>query len=347
MDKDAHEINKNSSTDNIIDWVKNLMLIEYAEVIKVFDVNTVKVQLLVKHDFAPKTFTVRLLHIGASALHESVTMPQEHDQVLLLFFRSYDDLMFQDPAARAAASDVEDATIVTDSADRYNEFSGVGILARTARGNVPTTLAQYTDPTNGPTIDFQTNATLMAAFKKAVALVFDTQAGAVGSTPSPESVNVIFGKQSPLNIEQRGGAVVEAAKDATTELLFGDNATLDITLGDGALVTLESEDGLTAHFVKAMTITCDKEITLNGSGITIDAKDGKVSIKNTTATVPGDLKTALDSTLTDCSSLVTALVTFATGLSAGSLVAQAAALVTALGLLGFTADKTKVDAVLK
>jgi hypothetical protein len=357
MDKDAHELYKNRSSDNAMDWVKNLLIVEYGVITKVFDANTVRAQLMVRRDFAPKSFIVRILRVDATALVETVVMPQVNDQVLLLFFRSYDDFMLQNPAALAADNDAEDPTIVTNNAARYNAFSGVGILARTARGTVPTTVAHYSDADVGPVMDFQSNAVFMAALRNAVSIVFDSQAGAAGSTQVSKPVNVTLGKKSPLNFEQRGNVVALAADDATTELDFGKNATLTINLGDGALITIDSDDGKSEHYAKEVSITSDKELTLTGVGVTIDAKGNKISLKNNSA----NMKSALDSTLTDCSSLVTALKTFSGvaaqsaittgGSSAPSLAAAIVALMgvltTALNALGFTADKTTIDNLLK
>lgn len=326
MDKNAFDIHKNNASSNNLDWIKNLFIVEYGEVETVFDANTVRAKLLVQRDQVPKLYTVRLLGVGSSRLVESTVQPQKHDHVLLLFLRSYDDRIFMDPDVRER--NTGDSAVRADAnTARYSMFSGVGILASTAKGRAPIA-THYGQDAEGAYVNHQSKARIMAAFKDKVSAIFDVPKASAGDTPADRPVRVLFGRHSPLSLEHRAAVAATVRKDTT----------IGFTLEDGATVTLTSEDGASVTFDKSFTLKAD-------GGVELDAGSDKLSLKNNS----GSMKSALDSTLTDCQSLVTALSTFASAAAAADppIAAAAGALGTALAALGFAADKTSVDGLLK
>jgi len=338
MDKDAFEVFKNLKSDNDLRWLKDMLIVEYGVIETVFDANTVRARILVQADTAPKLYTVRLLKANSSRLREEVVQPQVHDQVLLLFIRTHHDDMFLDPEERARVNN-GNPTVRTEEVSRYTMYSGVGILAATAKNRAPT-ITHYGEDSSGPYTTHQTRARVSAAFKRMVSLVFDVPKANSGDTPADQPVNVLFGRHSPFKVEHRAAVAATVRKDAT----------IDVTLEDGATVTLTSKDGA--------GLTLDKSFSLKADGgIGLDAGKDKLELKNGA----GNLKTGLDGALTDCSSLVSALNAFSgpaaqAAVSAGGTTAAvlAAALVTlmaslssALATLGFTTDKTNIDNVLK
>jgi hypothetical protein len=338
MDNDAFEIFKNDKNTNEIEWIKQLLFIEYAEVYEVYDANTVKARLLVRSAEQDAYFIVRLLSTGSSKLKEEVVQPKEHDQVLLLFLRSHNDLMFLDPESRAEKNG-GDSVVQDCMPNSYNVFSGVGILAATAKNRSPT-MMHYGEDTDGSYIDYKTKARFMAAFKDTLSLVFDVPKPSASAEPGDARISVLFGRHSPLSIEHRAAVEAKLTEDSSFNAKFE----------DGAAVAVESADGAILTFDKAVSLKADQ-------GITLDTGGDKHSIKNDA----GSLKAGLDSTLTDCANLVAALKTYSSSASqsaittggassaslAAAIVALLASLNTALTALGFSSDKTAIDNVLK
>jgi hypothetical protein len=314
MDSDAFEVHKQNSEDNTLAWVRSLLITDYGEVVRVIDTNTVTVRPLVQHGPLSTLYTVRLLDVGSSKLVEKSVQPKEHDQVLILFLRMHNEDMFFDPEERAANDPNGRSTIIDDKADSYNMFSGIGILAATAKARAATTI-RYGEDSVGAFINFQTKARLMAAFKDAVSVVFDVPVGEGGAEPDDAPLSLLLGKHVPLGAELRAPVDIAASVDAPVSMELA-------------------------------------------AGLSVDAKAQKIGIKNNS----GSLVAALDSTITDCVNLVSALnalsstesqTAITTGGSGGAaalaLVIKGllSALNTALGSLGFGADKSAVDAVLK
>ena len=251
MDKDAVELLKRDSRNNLLEWVKNLLIIEYAEVVNVIDVNTVQVQLLVQPGEISKAYTVRLISFGNTKLKEEIVQPQKHDQVVLLFFRSHNDLMFMDSEARAAVDPDGKSTIQDSGANRYNMFSGVGILASTAKARASSS-AYYGIDADGPFISEQTAAKVMKAFKNAVSLVFDSPTvGAEEESPTAP-FNALFGEKVPVHVEHRAPVTIDnkstfdmevqgTVKIASQDELDLEGATVEI-VKDGSLPAARQDD---------------------------------------------------------------------------------------------------------
>ena len=228
MDIDAFELFKHSARGNMLDWIKNLLIIEYGEIIQVVDVNTVKAKLLVQEGQISKVYIVRIIHVGSSRLVEDTVQPQVGDQVLLLFLRSHDDLMFLDPVARAAKDPDGVSTINNASGDmnRYNMFSGVGILAGIAKTRAPIQKHVGVDA-DGAYIAQQIGARVMSAFKEAVTLVFDSPR-VDAETHGPEAaIKLLFGRQSPVSLEHRSSVNVKMS-GPNSALVIDTDADIDV-----------------------------------------------------------------------------------------------------------------------
>jgi len=264
MDKDGFELFKYSARSNMLDWIKNLLIVEYAEVVEVFDVNTVKVRLLVQEGQVNNVFTVRLIWPGSSKLVEETVQPQEHDSVLLLFLRSHDDLMFLDSEARSKIDPDGVSTLqnVNDSMNRYSMFSGVGILAKTSNTRAPSSV-HYGQDDSGPYVDSQTAARVMQAFKSAVSLVFDSPR-IDAETPGPDApITLLFGRQSPVSIEFRNALHIKTSgpESAIVMDLEGD---LDVdTQGD---VDIEGAEG-SVFYIKKIGA---KDVAREGDDVRVD-----------------------------------------------------------------------------
>lgn len=274
MDTDAFELFKHTNLDSVLSWMKNMLILEYAVVTKVIDSNTVRVKLLIQNANTPKVFTVRLLNIGSSRLIEETVQPQVYDQVLLLFLRSYDEELMLDPELREAATG--DSALHRESTDSYNLFTGVGILASPSRNRAPTKIHYGLDAT-GPYINAETSAKIMAAFKAAMSLVFDVPAADEGDTPDDAPLNMLFGRQVPVNLEHRANVTITVRKDATFE----------VTMEDGATVSVVSEDGASLEFTKAFSIKADQGITLESNAeIKLKTGDAAGWLPNCVAACP-------------------------------------------------------------
>lgn len=204
MERTAFDILKNGPEDNKLDWLKNMLFIEYARVSKVIDSTTVRAQPVVQTSSSVRSFVVKILNIGSSSIREEIVQPQVNDLVLLLFLRTYNPKMYDAPEDRA---DSENEILRQTSTDGYSSFSGVGILAQQTRNRAPTA-SYYGKDSAGPYIDEKTSARFMKAFKAAVAIAFDVPA-VDASTPGPDApVSLTFGASSPLDIESERGADV-------------------------------------------------------------------------------------------------------------------------------------------
>ena len=248
MDKDAFDLHKHSSRGNMLEWIKNLLIVDYAEVIEVIDINTVTVQLLVQNGQINNVYQVRLLHVGSSKLVEDTVQPQLHDQVLLLFLRSHDDLMFLDSEARAALDPGHISTInkVDGTMNRYNMFSGVGILAKTA--NERAAIVRHTGvDSDGAFINEQIGAKITTAFKMAVSYVFDSPKTDAGVDPPSAPFDVFFGRQVPVSVEHR--------------------APVTLKLDTNSDIGLTSKSGLDAEFHEDVKLASDADLDLEGNTI--------------------------------------------------------------------------------
>lgn len=230
MNKDAHEILRSSVRDSELEWLKNMLSIDYGRVIEVHDINTVKVQLIVQPLEAPQVFNVRLLHT-ASALEESTVQPKLNDQVLLLFLRHYHSRMFDNPAYR------EDPTLYTsDETSSCNMFTGVGILLSTAKGSSPIT-RHVGEDADGVFINESVSAKLLKSFRKAVSMTFDSPVVEPGVVPDDAPVSLSFGAQSPVEVKSKNGFTLSFDKASVVKV--GDTYTLEVA-GD---ITVKSTGG--------------------------------------------------------------------------------------------------------
>lgn len=279
MDKSILELRRSSARENAVSWLKNTSFIEYARVIKVYDVNTVRVQLVVQDSLSPRVYNVRLLH-EASIVREDTVMPQVNDLVLLLFLRACNDDMFLDPAVRKKKTG--DETIYDQDCHNYNMFSGVGILLATARGQAYIRSSSGLDA-DGAFLDEVTNARLTKAFQRSVAMLFDAPYGSGLDAP----VDVTFGARSPLTTEHHAPVTKKVGYD---DLPDGSQIEFDCpdteTYGSTSPKTVTSKSSLSLSFEKASLVKMGDtfelqvsgDLTITGSGnITIDG-DAKVSV---------------------------------------------------------------------
>ena len=281
MSKTAFEVIQNNVKDNQRDWLKNMLYIEYGRIVKIVDSTTVRVQLLVQTSKEPRTFLVRLLEIGSSLLVEESVQPSLNDTVLLLFLRSSHPSMFNSPQDRKERD--EEETLYIERQDGYNSFSGVGILAQTARNRAPT-VRHYGIDAEGPYMTEKTSARLMKAFKAAVSAVFDVPANQDGTAGPDAPVVVAFGESSPLEITSERGA----------DLSF--EGQVNVSSKAGVLIEV-AEDELTS--------TPPVSIAISDSGLIVDSGDRDISITGSEIHLNGDTKS-----LVTYAALNTALSTF-------------------------------------
>jgi len=273
MERTAFDILKNGEQDNKIDWLKNMLFVEYARITKVIDSTVVRAQPVAQVSRSARSFVVKLLNVGSSSIREEIVQPQMNDLVLLLFLRSYNPKMYDSPEDRKEAKESE--TIKQKAPDGYSSFSGVGILAQQARNRAPT-VAHYGKDSTGPYIDEKTSARFMKAFKAAVSVAFDVPA-VDASTPGPDApVSLTFGASSPLDIESERGADVafdgQVNFSSKTGLLIevaedeeDSKPPLSLSLSDSGLVLDTGDRSATVDAGDGNVVLNGAEVRLNGS----------------------------------------------------------------------------------
>lgn len=274
MNKSSFDLHKNSSYDNELDWLKHQTFIEYGHIVKVYDVNTVKVELDIQSDISVRTYNVRLLHMGSKVREETIH-PVLHDHVLLLFLRQHNDRMFLDVDERIAKD--SSAIIYDEDCNNYNMFSGVGILLKTSDGRSFITTDSGVGE-DGAYVNDVFQAKLSQAFQRAVSVVFDSPLTDPSATPEEAPVSVTFGKRSPLTVEHRAAITqtigVDHAESGDTEF----EAPVNIELGSTSDVSVASKSAITLSFDKASLVKMGDKFELQIKGDLVLKSDGKVTI---------------------------------------------------------------------
>ena len=140
----------------------------------------------------------------------------------------------------------------------------------------------------------------------------------------------------------------------TVQLLL--RAGEDFVPPTGTVVVIIGNDGINLGVVASDGIAPDanllagelKHYASNGSGTILARQKFKNNGKYYLGNASGNLGSGIDSLISALNDLITGLTTFTTGLNAGTLVAQAAACVTALGVVSteISTAKSAIDGVL-
>lgn len=274
MNKSSFDIHKNTRLDNDLDWLKHQMFIEYGYITKVYDANTVEVELDVQSDISVRTYNVRLLYLG-SKVREETTRPVLHDHVLLLFLRQHNDAMFFDVDERIKRSG--SATIYDENCNNYNMFSGIGVLLKTTDGRSFITSDAGVGE-DGAYLNEVFAAKVAQAFQRAVSVVFDSPLTDPAATPEDAPVDITFGKRSPLTVEHRAAVTktigVDHAESGDTEF----EAPVNIELGSTSPVDVKSKSAITLSFDEASLVKMGDKFELQIKGDLVLKSDGKVTI---------------------------------------------------------------------
>ena len=297
MDKSAFELYKNNARTNTASRLHNTPLIEYARVIEVIDVKTVRAETVVRTSSLREVFTVNLLSLS-SALLEVSDYPKLGDTVLLLFVRRYSPLMFMNE------------TVHDPDAAGYNRFSGVGILMSTVKNKAKTLISCYEDGDGKAVAEINSEAEVYGAFTNLVTLEF---CRASFDSSDEALISILFGEGRPFTVKHLSGVtrehgfwednegalipldapVVErysehspVTKDIqgaqTVSVGIGKDgdtdAPVNITLGGKADVTLSSASALTMSFEKAILVQSGDTFTLEITGGITLASEDKISV---------------------------------------------------------------------
>lgn len=306
MDKSALELHKNTGGVNEMDWVKNLLVAEYGDIVQVIDVNTVRVRRVVQDSSAAKYYTVRLLHTSSMALEESIE-PQKGDQVLLLFLRAHNDSMFLSAADRKKLLGSE--VIYDRDCNNFSMFSGVGLLAATAKGRAAT-IRSHSIGDDGPRVDEKTLARVRKIFNKAVSVAFDVPMTSASDDPDDEAVNVFFGPHSPLKVSSNGAITHDVGfdeKDNTVEF----DSPVAVNIGSKSPVTISSKGALSITFAKASLVKMGDTFKLDITGGLTISSGADIVVSGSTIQLNGNSGYA-----TEYTALASALSTFMTALNA-------------------------------
>ena len=181
MDLSAFQLFKNNARTNANSSLHDTPIIKYGRVIKVIDVQTVIVEVVIQISLAKEVYTVTLLNLS-SALLEIHAWPKIGDTVLMLFLQRYDPRMF----ARE--------TVNNPNAVGYNKFSGVGVLMSTVKGFAKT-LVQFYEESGEPVTETRSAAKWRSTFNAELTLTF---CRAVFDSHDEALIRVIFGAGRPF-----------------------------------------------------------------------------------------------------------------------------------------------------
>ena len=283
MNKSSFDLHKNTRLDNDLDWLKHQTFVEYGHVVKIYDVNTVQVELDVQSDMSVRVYNVRLMHIG-SKVREETTHPVLNDHVLLLFLRQHDDKMFLDVDERVARD--KSAVIYNEDCNNYNMFSGIGVLLKTSDGRSFITSDAGVGE-DGAYLNESYAAKITQSFRRAVSLIFDSPLEDPSATPEDAPVSIAFGKRSPLTVEHRAAVTktigVDHAESGDTEF----EAPVNVELGSTSPVDVKSKSAITLSFDKASLVKMGDKFELQITGDLVLKSDGKVTIDGSEVVLNG------------------------------------------------------------
>ena len=293
MDMSAFQLFKHNNRTNINSHIHNTLIIQYARIIKVIDIQTVIAETVIQTSLSREVYTVTLLNLS-SALLEINAYPKLGDTVLLLFLQRYDPRMFIE------------RTVNNPNATGYNRFSGVGVLMSTVKNTAQTIINFYED--NGkPVAEINSAAELYATFNNLAMITF---CRAVMDSEDEQLITLCFGQGRPF-VEQFLSKVTREHgfwKNNENELIELDAAVteryskyapitkniqgtqtikvgiddegedteagIDVTLGGTADIVLDSKSGLLAK--------CEKVIELRSGDNIIFEAGKKMTLKNKT-----------------------------------------------------------------
>lgn len=284
MDKNAYELCKNLGSVNDLDWQKAAGYIETGYVDRVISADTVVVTRSVQDSVNPKLYIVRLLSIGSSTYEENI-VPQEKDQVLLLFLHAHDDEALLSPEDREKTSG--EAVVKNRNPKNYTMFTGVGILMKVFSGRAPITRS-YSIDSDGARVDERTNARVRKIFNKAFSVAFDAIKESGSDEPDDEPVTVYFGPHSPLNLG------MQAATDVLIGMDYVDDSVefpspVSLKFGSGSPLSIDSKSSCDLSF--------DGRFSMTGSTIELNGNGGFVTEFNALKTGLSNLVAAINTAL--------------------------------------------------
>ena len=275
MDLSAFQLFKNNKRTNDNSRIYDTLIIQYARVIKVIDIQTVVAEAVIQTSLSREVYTVSLLNLS-SALLEINAYPKLGDTVLLLFLQRHDPRMFIEK------------TVNNPNATGYNRFSGVGVLMSTVKNIAQTIISFYED--NGiPIAGINSEAEIHAVLNNTAVITF---CRAVMDSEDEQLITMCFGQGRPFmqrflstvtrehgfwknsedelieldaSVTERYSKYAPISKDIQGSQVYkigigedGDTeAPVDIELGEKADITISSKSGFEAHFEKAVTIKND------------------------------------------------------------------------------------------
>jgi len=283
MDVSAFQLCKHSERTNANARLHDTPIVQYGRIIKVIDIQTVVVEVVIQTSLAKEVYTVTLLNLS-SALLEINAWPKLGDTVLMLFLQRYDPRMFVYE------------TVKNPNATGYNKFSGVGILASTVKGLASTLLQLYEDD-GKPAASMRSCAKWLTTFNAELALTF---CRLVFNSDDEALISMTFGEGRPFMQrflstvtkeygfwpDTDGNLIPVDANAAVTEK-YSQNAPITkdiqgtqdykigidkdgnatpavvhVEIGENADITLSSESGLAVCFKRAVFAESEDTITL-------------------------------------------------------------------------------------